>query len=106
MGVFIAYGVVAGLVICLAFVGVLVLVQNFFASKSREGNSSSGLTFNPATGLLMVGVIDTGGSFYGQNNTQINPGTDLQMVNGFDALGNGFGCNFNNSSRGSSNSWD
>ena len=96
MFTYIAIGIVSGIVVCAAFVGVLVLVQNFFARKSREANSLSSLPFNPVTGLPMAGVLDTGGNFYGQNNTQINPATGLRMVGGIggiDAGGNYYGHN-------------
>lgn len=83
MFTYIAIGIVSGIVVCAAFVGVLVLVKNLFGRK-----------FNPIVGLPMAGVMDEDWNFYNVNKTHTNPATGLPMmggIGGVDINGNSYG---------------
>ena len=57
--------------------------------SNNNGNVMCSNNINPATGLLMVGSIDTSGAPYGMRNT--NPTTGLPMVGSIDTSGAPYG---------------
>lgn len=59
------------------------------SQSNHNGNTMCSININPATGLLMVGSIDTSGAPYGMHNT--NPSTGLPMVGCTDTSGATYG---------------
>lgn len=66
------------------------------SSSLGSADSTSSSTFNPATGLLMVGALDIAGNLYGSSahddtTNSINPANGLPMMGGVDIEGNAYG---------------
>lgn len=68
-----------------------LIVYNYNVSKGFAGRGENTMTdcVNPATGLFMIGDVDSDGNPYGCSNT--NPATGLPMNGGVDVAGNPMG---------------
>ena len=83
---------------CMPFLGLVPGVFNVFAMgitpTGYSGMDFNAESFNPATGLPMMGGFDTAGNGYGMGGFDINPANGMLMVGGiggFDTFGNSFG---------------
>lgn len=83
---------------CLPFLGLVPGVFNIFAMgmmpTGYSGMDFTAESFNPSTGLPMMGGFDTAGNSYGMGGFDINPANGMLMVGGiggFDTFGNSFG---------------
>lgn len=83
---------------CMPFLGLVPGVFNVFAMgmmpTGYSGMDFTAESFNPATGLPMMGGFDTAGNGYGMGGFDINPANGMLMVGGmggFDTFGNSFG---------------
>lgn len=87
---------------CLPFLGLVPGVFNIFAMgmmpTGYSGMDFNAESFNPSTGLPMMGGFDTAGNGYGMGGFDINPANGMLMVGGiggFDTFGNSYGFDGN-----------
>lgn len=90
---------------CLPFLAIIPAVVGTFAGSVVPTGYSSmefGIdNFNPATGLPMMGSVDSAGNLYGtsfNSGFNINPANGQLMIGGFggvDTFGNSYGSNMN-----------
>lgn len=87
---------------CLPFLGLVPGVFNIFAMgmmpTGYSGMDFTAESFNPSTGLPMMGGFDTAGNGYGMGGFDINPANGMLMVGGiggFDTFGNSYGFDGN-----------
>lgn len=87
---------------CLPFLGLVPGVFNIFAMgmmpTGYSGMDFNAESFNPSTGLPMMGGFDTAGNGYGMGGFDINPANGTLMVGGiggFDTFGNSYGFDGN-----------
>lgn len=76
------------------------IFKNIFDHLFGDNSESSAPAINPATGLPMMGSVDTDGNPYGTDlhhhnhnaistdSIGVNPATGLPTINGIDSLGN------------------
>ena len=83
MGIFIAYGVVAGIVICGVFFGFLTVMKSFFGQNT--GVNVGWDSFNQNSSI---------NSWHDDLENEVNAATGLQMVDGVDSRGNPSGWNY------------